>query len=139
MIVFEVRRVLSLTTVVAALAITACGSSSNTTSSSSSSSSSSATSSAATGGAAGGAGHARTVVIKNFKFVPASITVKPGTKITFRNEDSTDHTVTADKGNAFDTGSFGQGQTKTVTLTKPGSYAYHCSIHPFMHGAIVVK
>jgi plastocyanin len=82
---------------------------------------------------------ASAVKISNFKFSPASVTVKPGVRLTVSNEDSATHTVTADDGHSFDTGDVAQGQSHTISVTKPGTYAYHCSIHPYMHGTLVVK
>jgi plastocyanin len=83
----------------------------------------------------GGSG---SVSISNFKFTPASLTVS-GTRIAVANHDSTAHTVTADDGHSFDTGNVDPGASATVTVAKPGTYKYHCSIHPFMHGTFVVK
>ncbi|WP_395296638.1 cupredoxin domain-containing protein [Kitasatospora hibisci] len=80
-----------------------------------------------------------TVTIKNFLFHPATFTVAPGAKITVTNQDSTGHTLTAiDK--EFDTGLLEQGQSATITApSAPGSYAYHCDIHPTMTGTLVVQ
>lgn len=78
------------------------------------------------------------VTIQDFKFAPASLTVKQGAKVTITNRDSTTHTATAD-GGAFDTGDLDPGASKTITLSKPGRYAYHCQIHPFMKATIVVS
>jgi plastocyanin len=55
------------------------------------------------------------------------------------NQDSTAHTATADDGHSFDTGTLADGASQTISASKPGSYPYHCSIHPFMHGTLVVK
>ena len=38
-----------------------------------------------------------------------------------------------------DTGTLNPGDTKTVTFKAPGTIAYTCAIHPFMHGTIVVQ
>ena len=78
------------------------------------------------------------VTIQNFKFGPATLTVKPGAKVTVTNSDSTTHTATAN-GGAFDTGDLDPGSSKTITLAKAGTYAYHCQIHPFMKATIVVS
>ena len=67
-----------------------------------------------------------------------SLTVKPGAKVTVTNNDSTAHTATADDGNSFDTGPLDPGSSQTISVSKPGSYPYHCSIHPFMKATIVV-
>ena len=79
------------------------------------------------------------VKISNFKFSPASLTVKQGAGVTVTNEDSAAHTATADDGHSFDTGDLSQGATQTISVSKTGSYPYHCTIHPFMHGTLVVK
>jgi plastocyanin len=78
------------------------------------------------------------VTISNFKFAPASLTVKSGATVTIANHDSTAHTASADDGSSFDTGMIDPGSSKTISVSKPGSYAYHCNIHPFMKATIVV-
>jgi plastocyanin len=79
-----------------------------------------------------------TIVIKNFAFSPDSISVKPGATVTVKNEDEVTHTLTADSG-AFTTGNLTGGSTMHFNApTKPGSYAYRCSIHQFMTGTVVV-
>jgi plastocyanin len=83
-------------------------------------------------------GGADAVTIQDFKFGPATLSVKQGAKVTVTNRDSTTHTATADDG-AFDTGDLDPGASKTVTLPKAGRYAYHCEIHSFMKGTIVVR
>jgi plastocyanin len=79
------------------------------------------------------------IKISNFAFTPATVTVKRGARVTVSNDDSTAHTATADDGHSFDTGSLDPGASQTVVLTKPGTHAYHCSIHPFMHGKVIVR
>ena len=51
---------------------------------------------------------------------------------------SPEHTVTADLG-AFNSGSMAESNTFTFTFTTPGTYDYHCSIHPTMVGQIIVN
>jgi plastocyanin len=79
------------------------------------------------------------VTISDFKFMPNALTVQPGARVSVTNNDSAPHTVTADDGHSFDTGTLGQGSSKTISVTKPGTYPYHCSIHAFMHGKLIVK
>jgi plastocyanin len=96
---------------------------------------------AATGTSEAGAGSTpkKTVTIERFAYAPSPLRVDPGTKIVFDNEDgSITHTATAKNG-AFDTGDIKVGTTKSIVLRKPGVYKYYCTIHPFMHGKIVVK
>ncbi|MFJ4791294.1 cupredoxin domain-containing protein [Kitasatospora purpeofusca] len=83
-----------------------------------------------------------TVTIKDFQFGPASLTVAPGTAITVTNQDDTGHTLTAIAPNAgaFDTGLLEQGKSATITApTAPGSYPFHCDVHPTMTGTLVVQ
>jgi plastocyanin len=79
------------------------------------------------------------VDVSNFQFSPATLTVAVGTTVTWKGV-SGSHTVTSDAGApmAFDQ-PISQGGTVTVTFTVAGTYHYHCSIHPSMHGAIVVS
>jgi len=79
------------------------------------------------------------VTISNFKFAPATLTVAPGATVTVSNKDSTAHTFTADDGKSFDTGDVDPGSSHTIKVSKAGTYAYHCSIHSFMKGTLVVK
>jgi plastocyanin len=84
-------------------------------------------------------GGASTISISNFKFSPATLTVDAAAQVAVRNDDSTAHTATADDGHSFDTGSVDPKASQTISVSKPGRYPYHCSIHPFMHGTLVVK
>jgi plastocyanin len=79
------------------------------------------------------------VPIANFAYHPATVTVAVGTRITFVNHDQTAHTATSSASpRAFDSGTLGPGQSKTITLSKPGTYSYYCQFHPFMHGTVIV-
>ena len=92
-----------------------------------------ATSAAPPPTSAGGA----SISIKNFSFSPVPLNVKVAESITVTNNDGTDHTFT-DNGGAFDTGPIASAASKTVTITKAGTYNYHCNIHPSMKGVIQV-
>jgi amicyanin len=115
-------------------ALAACGGSSSGGSTVTPGTGGSSASSAATNTSSG-----PTVQIKNFSFQPASLTVKPGTKVTFIQMDSVPHNATAAGANPFKTPTLSKGQKYTVTFTKPGKYSYICTIHPYMHGTIVVS
>jgi len=80
---------------------------------------------------------ADTVSIKNFAFAPANVTVKVGTTVTWTNTDQEAHTVTAKNG-AFTSPALSNGSTYHYTFTKPGTYDYLCTIHPFMTATVVV-
>jgi uncharacterized protein (TIGR03118 family) len=76
--------------------------------------------------------------INNFLFTPDPVNVSTGGKLTWTNKQAVEHTVVSDAGQ-FHSQVLGQNDTFSFTFTAPGTYAYHCSIHPFMKGQIVVK
>ncbi|BBZ79407.1 hypothetical protein MANY_47440 [Mycolicibacterium anyangense] len=78
------------------------------------------------------------VDITNFAFTPATLTVKVGDTVTWTNHDEEPHTVVADDG-SFHSPGLGTNDKYTFTFTAPGSFSYLCSIHPFMHGTVVVS
>ncbi len=84
------------------------------------------------------AGGGTTVAIDNFAYVPPTLTVASGATVTWTNDDNVQHTVTADNGNSFASTALGQGQTFQLTAPAPGTYAYHCAIHPFMKATLTV-
>src|SRR5207247_8571725 len=77
------------------------------------------------------------VNIQNSAFAPASVTVRVGDTVTWTNRDAFSHTSTSDTA-AWDTGVIAAGTSHSFTFTGAGTYAYHCSIHTFMKGTIVV-
>ena len=77
------------------------------------------------------------VSISGFKFSPASLTVKPGDQVTVSNSDGVAHTFTSDM---WDSGEIPPGTSYTLTAPmQAGTYQYHCSIHAFMVGTLVVQ
>jgi plastocyanin len=78
------------------------------------------------------------VSIKDFDFSPASRSVTVGTTVTWTNTGQAPHTVTADDG-TFDSGTLDPGKDFSFTFDTPGTFTYHCNIHPRMKGKIVVK
>jgi len=81
---------------------------------------------------------ANTVNIKSYSFQPSTLSVPAGTTVTWHNQDNAQHTVTSDTQGQFDSGAISTGNKFTYTFPTPGSYSYHCSIHPGMKGTIVV-
>lgn len=81
------------------------------------------------------------IAIKNFAFDPAQLTVKTGTSVTWTNQDSAPHTIVSDTGSPvqFSSDSLSTGASYPFTFTQPGTYTYHCSIHPSMKGTVVVQ
>lgn len=78
------------------------------------------------------------VEIKDFKYNPATLTVKAGERVTFINKDAAGHSATADD-KSFDTGVLSQGESETVTLGTAGTFKFHCTPHPNIQGTIVVE
>lgn len=78
------------------------------------------------------------IVIKDFSFAPASLTVHVGTTVTWRNLDPEVHTVVSDTG-LFRAGALDQNDTFTYRFDAPGTYRYLCGVHPKMVGTIVVE
>jgi plastocyanin len=81
----------------------------------------------------------RTVLIQNFRFKPAHITIKRGTRVRWINKDPHPHTATANNERSFDSGRLGKGQRYTHTFKRAGKKPYHCEIHPDMRASVVVK
>ncbi|MGA2928737.1 MAG: cupredoxin domain-containing protein [Solirubrobacteraceae bacterium] len=84
--------------------------------------------------------HQRVVDVKimNFAFMPARVEVSSGTRVVWTNEDSDPHTVTTDEP-GFSSQALDTGQAYMRVMGKAGTFAYHCTIHPFMHGTVVVE
>jgi plastocyanin len=78
------------------------------------------------------------ITIANFEF-GQPVTVAPGATVEVQNTDSAPHNVTAD-GGAFATENIRQDETATFTApTRPGRYAYSCTLHPEMTGTLIVE
>ena len=78
------------------------------------------------------------VQIKGMNFHPDTVTVAPGTTVTWTNEDSFAHTTTSDT-KLWDSGVLAPGRSYSHTFDKVGSYPYHCAVHTFMTGTVTVK
>ncbi len=111
----------------AALLAAGCGSSSKSSSSGSS-------------GASAPVSSGNTVAVKmsQIMFSPKTVSAKVGQTVTWTNEDSTDHNVTAQGGESFKSADFGQGKSYSYKVDKPGTIKYVCTIHPGMEGTITV-
>ena len=77
------------------------------------------------------------VTIDNFAFAPASVTVRVGSTVTWTNRDEEPHTVAATDG-SFHSPGMGTGATYSHAFPAAGTFDYVCSIHPSMHGTVVV-
>ena len=83
------------------------------------------------------------VTIRTFAFDPDPMRVEVGTTVTWTNDDDILHTVTSgergDPDGAFDEKLDGPGSVAEHTFEEPGTYAYHCSIHPGMDAVVEVS
>jgi plastocyanin len=78
------------------------------------------------------------VSISDFKFSPATLEVRAGDIIEWKNADFAAHTATADD-RSFDTGPIQTGETKRITVKKAGRFPYFCRYHVVMKGEVIVK
>jgi plastocyanin len=76
---------------------------------------------------------------------PPTLTVPAGTTVTWKNADSTLHTVTSgsaesgESGTTFDSSYLAAGKTFPWTFSTAGTFDYYCTLHPFMKGQVVVN
>ncbi len=92
---------------------------------------------AAAAGPTARASGAKTVDIEHFAFHPPTLKIAAGTKVNFTNSSNVAHTAT--RAGSFSTGRIAPGTTISIRFNQRGTFSYHCSIHPFMHGKIVVQ
>ncbi len=76
-----------------------------------------------------------TVSISNFQFMPKTLTVAKGTKVTWTNNDTTGHNVTF---TAFKSKTLAHGKKFSHVFGTAGTFSYKCTIHPGMSGKIIV-
>ena len=80
------------------------------------------------------------IVIDNFTFEPKTLTVPAGTTLTWLNDDDAPHVVIGtDPESPIKSQPLDTGDRYSITLTKPGTYGYFCSLHPHMTGTIIVE
>ena len=83
-----------------------------------------------------------TVEIRDFKFVPATVTVHQGDTVEWKNEDTALHTATSDSQApkpGFDSGSISKGSTWRYVTAAKGTYNYGCTYHTYMKGQVIVQ
>ncbi|HKP53689.1 MAG TPA: cupredoxin domain-containing protein [Chloroflexia bacterium] len=79
----------------------------------------------------------RTVLIIDSGYLPANLTVTLGTTVSWFNEGPSVHTSTSDTG-LWDSGNINPGFSYGYTFNSPGTYTYHCAIHPALTGTVNV-
>jgi plastocyanin len=78
------------------------------------------------------------ISIQSFQFVPAILTVKAGTAVTWINHDEEPHNVVSPD-RVFRSTALDSDEKFTAVFDKPGTYNYICAMHPHMHGTILVQ
>ena len=130
---------ITLTSAALVALLAACGTAATPSPSASSPAAASAAASSG-GGASGGTAKAcaaapagstaaTTVQIKNSAYGTPAVQAKVGDVVAWTNGDSVPHTATMDDGSC-DTGQIAGGATAMLVFTAPGTYTYHCTVHP---------
>jgi plastocyanin len=89
-----------------------------------------------TGGATGGAAD-QTITIKDFTFMPSTLTISGSTTIEVVNQDDTEHSFTLDDDSVSQ--DVEGGDSATITIDPAASIGWHCEYHPdTMKGSITV-
>lgn len=90
-------------------------------------------------GAAPASAATHTVVIKQYAYTPAALTVAQGDTVTWTNADQASHDITLTHGPAaLHSPMLATGQSWSHTFTVAGSYSYLCSVHPDMVASVMV-
>lgn len=79
------------------------------------------------------------VLLAGFKFSPQILALNVGATVFWTNKDTVNHTVDSDAPRIFNSGNLPPGATFQHVFNSPGTYTYHCSVHPEMTGTIVVR
>jgi plastocyanin len=78
------------------------------------------------------------IQVKDFMFMPNTLTVKAGSTVTWANMDDEPHTVVSNT-RLFRSGAIDTNESFSFKFDTPGTYHFTCSIHPRMVGTIVVQ
>jgi plastocyanin len=90
-------------------------------------------------GGGGGDGGGAEVSMEGIAFEPAELTVAVGDTVTWTNNDSVPHDVTADSFSSGEPGGMSGGVTFEHTFGEAGTFDYVCTVHPGMEGSVVVE
>ena len=78
------------------------------------------------------------VKIAKFAYDAKEITVAPGTRVVWTNQDETPHTVTSNDKSFASKGLDTDDKFEHV-FSKEGDFGYICTVHPFMTGVVHVR
>ena len=71
-------------------------------------------------------------------YLPAELIIVAGTTVTWTNTDSVSHTTTSDRP-GWNSGTVAPGGQFSTSFQTPGTFPYHCSIHPGMTATVTVR
>jgi plastocyanin len=77
--------------------------------------------------------------VQSWTYDPQEASAATGTPVVWTNLGAVAHTATSDDGASFDSGDLPAGATFTFTPPGPGTFAYHCTYHPWMVGSLTVN
>ena len=75
---------------------------------------------------------------ERYHFAPTTVYVNVGESVTWTNGTDAPHTVTSDSGTELASGNLAANATFDHTFSAAGTFAYHCTIHPYMKASVVV-
>jgi plastocyanin len=76
--------------------------------------------------------------ISKFAFEPKEVTVTPGTRIIWTNDDESPHTVTS-QDKTFSSRAMDTDDRFEYLFNSVGDFSYYCAVHPFMTGVVHVR
>ena len=79
-----------------------------------------------------------TVALRGMKNLPATLLVRAGDTVVWKNEDVVPHTAT-DRGKVFDSGNIEPGGSWSYVAGTKGTFSYYCAYHPNTQGRLVVR
>lgn len=79
------------------------------------------------------------VTIKELKYVADTVVVTAGQAVRWVNQDPVPHSVTFDAADEAGSPLIASGRVYAHLFTRPGTYTYHCTPHPVMHGVVIVQ
>ena len=82
---------------------------------------------------------AGSVAIDDFAFAPATLTLAPGTRVTWTTRDDDPHIVQTNDRTTFKSPPLDTGDSFSRVFDRPGRYDYFCTLHPHMTGAVIVQ
>ena len=75
---------------------------------------------------------------ERYAYTPKTVYVNVGDSVTWTNDSDAPHTVDSDTGDELESGNFTEDQTFEHAFNATGTFAYHCDIHAYMTGTVVV-